>query len=48
MRVPMYWLCLMVIAISPICTMPVSAQQRNGIITGAWLILPEVHCPVRA
>jgi len=35
MRVRMYSLYLMAIAISLICTMPVGAQQRNGTITGS-------------
>jgi len=35
MRVRMYSLYLMAIAISLICTMPVGAQPRNGTITGS-------------
>jgi hypothetical protein len=35
MRVPMYLRCLMAMTIAAICTLPVSAQQRNGIIAGS-------------
>jgi len=35
MRVPMYLRCLMAMTIAAICTSPVSAQQRNGIIAGS-------------
>jgi len=35
MHVLKYSLCLTAIAMSAVCTIPVRAQQRNGIITGS-------------